>query len=369
MLVIPVASRRDTRRFVDLPYRLHHDAANWVPPLRRQVFRFFDGDHPYYVHSEAGFFIAEDDGAVVARIGVHEDVVFNRVRGRRWGFFHLFEAADDAAGRAVLEAAAAWARERRLERLVGPRGFLPGEGIGFMVEGFDVAGSMALDWHPPRYSRLVEAAGFSKETDYLSGTIPAAFDVPEAIFAMADAAAAGQDLEILHLRTRRELREWAPAIGRVYNEAFAGNWEFRPVEPAEIREITDTFLPIVDPRLIVLLMDRGEPAGFLLVLPDVADGLRRARGRLLPLGWWHVLRSRRRTTRVEFEGLAVIPRLHGTGANTVIYADVARRAAVFPRYRSAEMIRVDEGNTRMQRNVAAIGATFDRRHRVYGRAL
>ena len=369
MLVAPVVSRRDVRRFVALPYALHRGTPQWIPPLRRDAARFFDPNHPFYVHSEAKFFVAERDGVVVGRIGVHEDTIFNQARHRRWAFFHLLEAADQEAGRAVLETAASWARARGLDRLVGPIGFLPGDGMGILVDGFDLAIPMPLAWHPPRYGEILQAAGFTKETDFLTGTVEKPFAIPDPLFDVADTSMAEQGLTIRTFRTRREVRRWIHHIGEVYNQAFVDNWEYRPVGPGEMRAVAETFLPIVDPRLIVLLMHGEDIVGFLFILPDVGDGLRKANGRLFPLGWWHVLHHARTTGLVDFLGLGIVPRFQGNGANMAIYADVARKAQQFPRYRRAELIQVEEGNTRMERNMAALGVVWNRRHRVFGREL
>jgi len=369
MLVIPVSSRRDVRRFVALPYRLHREVPQWVPPLRRDVARFFDRSHPFYVHSEAAFFAAERDGEVVARVGVHEDTVYNRVRGRRWAFFHLFEASDRESGQAVLETAAGWAMRRGLDRLVGPIGFLPGDGMGILVDGFQHPSPMPLQWHPPQYGEWLQSFGLTKETDFLSGRVKRPFEMPDALFEIADAAIAEHGFTIKTFRTRRELRRWIHHIGEVYNQAFVDNWEYRPVEPGEMRAVADVFLPIADPRLILLLMHGEDSVGFFFILPDVGEGLKKAAGRLLPLGWWHILRSTRRTGLVDFLGLGVVPQFQSNGANMAIYCAVARKALDFPRYRAAELIQVEEGNTRMQRNIAALGISWNRRHRVYGRAL
>jgi len=138
---------------------------------------------------------------------------------------------------------------------------------------------------------------------------------------------------------------------------------------AQMRAVADVFLPIADPRLILLLMHGEDSVGFFFILPDVGEGLKKAAGRLLPLGWWHILRSARRTGLVDFLGLGVVPQFQSNGANMAIYCAVARKALDFPRYRAAELIQVEEGNTRMQRNIAALGISWNRRHRVYGRAL
>ena len=360
--------RRDRRAFIDLPYRLHGGTPQWVPPLRRDVRRAFDRNNPLYEHSDAAFFLAEEHGEVVGRIAVLDNAIHNEVRGRRWAFIHLFEASGRGAADGLFDVAAGWARERGLERLVGPMGSMPGESMGVLVEGFEHRASMSVSWHPPEYAAMLEAAGFEKEADFRSGRVERAFDVPDALFAIADAAVAEHGFEVGTFTSRRDLLRSVDEVGEVYNQAFRDNWEYRPVTPAEMREVTWRFLPIADPNIIVTVRHDGRNVGFLFILPEVRDGLARAKGRLLPSGWWHILRARRMTTTVIIHGMGVLPEFQGAGANAAIYARVVR-AARRRRYVAAEVEQIDEANDRMNRNLEMFGVQWTKRHRVYGRAV
>jgi len=353
---------------VALPYRLHGSVPQWVPPLKREVRRTFDRRSPYYDHSDARFFIAESDGEVVGRVAALHNTIYNQARGRRWAFFHLFEAVEPDVASGLLDAAAAWARGRGLDRLVGPMGSMPGEAMGVQVEGFEHRASMSVPWHPPEYSAMFERAGFTKEAEFRSGHVDRAFDVPDALFEVAAAATEEHGFEVTTFSSRREMLASVAEVGDVYNAAFRDNWEYRPVTPSEMREVARRFLPIVDPNIIVMLRQNGRYAGFLFILPEVREGLTRARGRVLPLGWWRILRAKRTTTSVIIHGLGVLPEFHGTGANAAIYARVVR-AARHRRYVSAEVEQIDEANARMNRNLAMFGVRWTRRHRVYGRAI
>lgn len=321
--------------------------------------------HPFYRHSEAAFFAAERGGVVVARIGVHENTMFNQARGRRWAFFHLFEAEDDEAGAAVLAAAKAWASARGLERMVGPMGFLPGEAMGILVDGFEHPASMIVPWHPPSYAAMVAAQGFTKEADFTSGVGEAPREVPAEVAELLEGTLAEAGVQVRSLTTRREVRRHAVALGDLYNRSFADNWEFRPLTPEEAIEVAVRALPIMDPRLVVLVERDGEMAGFLLAIPDARAGLRQARGRLLPIGWWHILRAARRSDWAELVGMGIVPEHRRTGANVAIYGRAMQIAAAFG-YRGAEFIQVEEDNDRVRRNLAVFGVRWNRRHRVYG---
>jgi len=362
-----VAGHRNRRAFLDLPGRVYADLPLWVAPLRREERRMLDPRHPFYRHSTAAFFVAEDHGEVVGRIAVLDHRRWNQHRGSRDAIFTLFESIDDeSVATGLFEAAAQWATSRGLVDLVGPIGMLPSDGHGVLVEGFELPPVLGVGYHPPYYDRLIKAAGFIKATDYLSGRVAVDHDVPAALFAAADAAAAAGGYRVVTLRSRRELRRWAPRIGELYNGTFQSNWEHIPVDEAEIRAMADQFLPIADPRLIAFLEHGDDIAGYLLILPDVASAVRRARGRLTPGAVLSVLRAVRTTREVILLGFGITPPHRGAGANLVMYATLARKAAEH-RFRSAEVVQVEEGNIAMMRNMGALGVPWTKRHRIYRR--
>jgi GNAT superfamily N-acetyltransferase len=364
-------SRRGAvRRFVDLPFALYRETAQWCPPLRRDVALALDRErHPFYRHSDAAFFLAEDSGRALGRIAVMENRNFNAIRGRRDAFFYFFESGDDPrVAAALIDAAADWARDRGLDTLVGPKGLLPGDGLGILVEGFEHPVAMGVPYHHPYYDRLLTACGLEKETDWLSGRLTRSDALPREFLDAADAAAAQSGYYLHPFTSKRELRRWFPRIGEAYNKAFAGNWEFCPLTAEEMQMIGDRLLVLADPRMMVLAMKDDEIVGHLFIVPDLADGLRATGGRLLPFGWARLLLEARRTKGVDWFGMGLLPEHRGVGANAVIYAGIFRAIDQFP-YAHADLIQIEEGNTRMLANMTAIGVPWRHRHRIYRMAL
>ena len=73
----PVRSRRDLKRFVRVPFDLHRDHPQWVPPLILDRMQFLNRKkNPFFEHAEAEYFLAERDGVPVGRITAQFD--------RRW---------------------------------------------------------------------------------------------------------------------------------------------------------------------------------------------------------------------------------------------------------------------------------------------
>src|SRR6476619_4857856 len=121
----PVRTRRELKRSVQVPFRLHRDSPEWVAPLIFERMAFLNRKkNPYFEHAEAEYFLAERDGETVGRITAQVDLRWDEFQGGNDAMFGFFEtAADPEVTRALLDAAVEWARERGRERILGPMDF------------------------------------------------------------------------------------------------------------------------------------------------------------------------------------------------------------------------------------------------------
>jgi GNAT superfamily N-acetyltransferase len=367
---IDTTSKTDVGTFIDLPLRLYQDCPQWVPPLLPDIKLVFNQHkHPFYLHSTAAFFLAEADGESLGRIAVLDNSNHNRYHGRRDAFFYFFESVNDqpTADR-LFGAAADWATSRGLNTLLGPKGFLTSDGLGLLVEGFEHMPAMGMPYNHAYYRDLLVAAGFQKETGYVSGHLSRGHTVPPQLYELADAVRKEHQLRVKSFRGRRELRRWVPRIGKVYNAAFVNNWEYCPITDEELEVIGDHLVAIADPRLIKLLMKADEIIGYLFVFRDISAAIQKTKGRVWPLGWLRLLRALRTTTLVNLNGMGLLPAYQGMGISSVLFAEIAR-AADTVRYDRAEVVQIEDHNLRSLTNMEMLGVPFHKRHRVYRRDI
>lgn len=296
---IDTESKADASQFVNLPYRLYSGQPQWVPPLLVDAKMFLNRKkHPFYEHSTADFFVAEQDGRMVGRISALENTRFNDYHGTRQAQFYLFECEDDQeVANALFECVFEWAQRRGLDTVVGPKGFSPFDGYGIQLEGFEHRQMMTMmNYNYEYYPRLVENLGFEKEVDFVSCYIhPPDFRLPERVHRVVERLKQRGTLQVLPLRNKRDLRAWAPSIGAAYNKAFVNNWEYYPLTEREIDFVLDTLMLVANPRLLKLILHEGEVVGFLFAFPDISAAMQRAGGRLLPFGIFDLLLEMRRT--------------------------------------------------------------------------
>jgi GNAT superfamily N-acetyltransferase len=370
--VQPVRSWRDRREFVDLPFRLHGIGTPWIPPLKLERHLFLSPRlNAFFEHGEAQLFLARRDGRVVGRASAQIDLGFNAAQENAWGMFGFLELEDDIeALAALLEACAAWLRERGRDRMVGPMDFTMNDESGVLIEGFAREPLVRQAWHPPYYRRLCEDVGLAKAADTLMWSlhISGRDQVMPIVWELAERLEPEHGIRIRKM-SRRRLRSELDAFAEIYNEAWSGNWGFVPYT----REDLDSYaleLQLVFDRdwFMIAEDDHGRTVGMAITVPDINQVLKRMDGRMLPLGWWHYLRRRAIIDRCRVGFLGVRPAYQHTGVAAGLYAEHFDMAEA-TRIKGGEMGWILETNKAMNRAMEAMGGEIVKRYRVYERAL
>ncbi len=367
ILQVDPSNRRQVRDFLRLPARLYHGDPLWVPPLEMEErLRLDPGRHPFYRHSQAGFFLAYRQGEAVARLAVLDNRLHNQHNRSHTAFFTLFESEDDHETAGGLFAAGAdWARRRGLDRMFGPRGMTALDGLGLLVKGFEHLPPAGLPYNPPYYAGLIEALGFTKVDEIASGSMQAVTAFPPRIHELAERIRVRRGLTIARFNTRGDLRRALKHLKELYNGALEGTQGGTPLTDAEIKSLADQMLWFADPRLIKIVMKDERPVGFLLAYPDIARGLQRTRGRLLPFGWLTLLGELRRSERIDINGAGMIAEYRGSGGTAILYSEMFHSITQNPRCRQVEVIQIGMENEKMMREMENFGVDFNKIHRTY----
>lgn len=367
---IDTSRARDVRRFIDFPFTLYRGCPQWVPPMVSDMKLALNRDkYPFYRHSTADFFVAEEGDRTLGRIAVIDNRRYNESHGSNTAFFYFFEVVEDLdVARALIAAASEWALDRELDVMIGPRGLLRGDGHGLLVEGFEHRPAMGIPYNFSYYPSFLEELGFEKEIDFLSAHLTRDQKLPQRFFDIAEKVKERRGLRVMSFTSKRELRRWVPEVQKINNEAFADGWGHYPIDEAEVNAVADRFLAVADPRLIKLVMKGEKVVGFVLGYPDISAGIQRAKGRLWPFGWLHILLEFKRTNWVNFNGVGLLPEHQGVGANAVLYTELAKSVLAFD-FDHADLIQVADTNIESMGEVRAVGGEWYKRHRIYRRRL
>jgi GNAT superfamily N-acetyltransferase len=370
----PVKTRRERKRFVKVPFRLHRGRPQWVPPLIFERMQFLDPRrNPYFEHAEVELFVAERDGEPVGRISAHLDHRWDEYQGGSDAMFGFFESEEDPeVARALLERVTEWAAARGRARVLGPMDFSTNDELGILIEGFERRPMILEPWHPPFYRELIEAQGFGKAMDLLMwelrlGSLKEGDRFDPSIHAAAERALEDEGIAIRHMR-KREMAAEVRRFMDVYNEAWGDNWGFVPITDAEVDFQAKNLKQVIDEEWTFVAEKDGEVVGAALTLPDVNQVLAKLNGRLLPFGWARFLLGKRKIDELRVFALGVKHAYRHSGVAAGLYLKHVETAQRPGRIGGGEMGWILETNKPMNRAMEGMGGTVVKRYRLFERA-
>ena len=308
----PISSKADRRKFVDLPFRLYKNDPNWVPPLKGEALGLITPEkNGWFSHAEAQLFLAERGDRVVGRISAHIDTLALTMPaaqgfGPGCGQFGLFDAEDENVGKALINAAEGWLRNKGMTRVLGPISMSIWEEPGLLIQGYDHPPTIMMGHAKPEYRGWIEGAGYTPAKTLYTYDLDITQEFPPIVKRIIESGERNPRIRIREV-DKSKFDEEAAIILHILNDAWADNWGFVPLTPPEIADVGVKLKPIVFNDLIRIAELDGKPVAFMITLPDLNEVIKPLNGNLLPFGWAKVLlwlrKPKARTMRVPLMGV------------------------------------------------------------------
>jgi hypothetical protein len=370
--ITEVKTKSDLDDFIKIPFEIYKSNPYWVPQLISESRKFFDKKaNPFFLHSDARFFIARMNGQPIARIAGIINNRHNEFHDEKTGFFGFFECPDDRglAGE-LFDIASECVKNAGMETLRGPANYSSNDDWGWLVNAYDRLPVFQMPYNPPYYLELAEKYGFVKSKDLLAYYLDDSRGFPEKFVRVADRIRKKHNIEVRKIDMRNFDRE-LQIVREVYNAAWSRNWGFVPMTEEEILHTADDFKKVVDPDVVLFAFVNGKPAGFSLAMPDLNPVFRRMYGKLFPFGifkfLWHT-KIRHRIDGIRLMALGVIPEYQKSGIDSIFYVDTYNYGTT-KGYHWVEMSWVLEDNLLMNRAAEMMGAHAYKRYRLYDKKL
>ena len=371
IIQLDLNNKKQVDDFLQLPFSIYRDIPQWVPPLQMdERLRLNRKRLPFYKHSHASFFLACQKDKPVGRLTVLDNSRYNEFNNTKTAFFYQFECENDLeTATALFNAGFEWARSRGLNKVTGPKGFTPLDGFGMLVKGFEHRPAFGLPYNPAYYVDLVEAQGFVKDGESVSGYLSTDIQFSPRIHQLAERLAQRRGLHILRCNTRKDLRNLVTHFKDLYNNSLGATEGTVPLTDEEVDMLANQLLWLADPKLVKLVMHNGKAVGFLLAYPDISAALQKTRGRLFPFGWLTLLLELRRTDWININGAGLLPDYRGSGGTAILYSEMFKSVTDNPRYKHADVVQIGVENENMQREMENFGINFYKMHRTYTKEL
>ena len=370
--IVPVRDGRDLDRFITLPWRLYAGDPAWVPPLRAERRQHLSQKNPFFAHARWQAWLAWRDGKPVGRISAQIDRLFLERYHPPCGYFGMLEAEDDPGlFRALTATAEDWLRSAGMARVRGPFNLSINEECGLLVAGFDTPPCLMMGHGRPWYDTRLQECGYRGVKDLLAYRIRPGYTLPPRVAALLERT--GRRATVRPLR-RRHLREELEILRELFNDAWSANWGFVPFTQAEFHEIGRALTLLVDDDFVQIAEVDGQPAAFMVALPNVNECIADLDGRLLPLGWlkllWRLKVRYPRSARIPLMG--VRRRYHhsflGPGLAFLVI-EAIHRAVQRRGIEWVEMSWILEDNAGMRNIIETLGGEDYKRYRLYEKPL
>ncbi|MFM7902533.1 MAG: hypothetical protein ACKPAD_11180, partial [Bacteroidota bacterium] len=251
-----------------------------------------------------------------------------------------------------------------------PFGFSEKDPQGVQIEGIKSAPVIASASNPSYMQQMIEASGFSKFKDCVSYVVDIPEKLPSAYQKIRERLITGKSYEIVSVKKRSELKPHFKDVLLLLNEGYENIYGFVPLSDADIQHMADEYLNFIDPRFVKFVRKTTdqEIIAFVLAMPNLAEGFRKAKGRLFPLGFLHLLRSLKSSKKLDLLLGAVHPKHQGKGL-TALLAVSLMEEAYMAGMRQLDSHLILEENKLMCAEMTRLGAAISKRYRIYQRPI
>ncbi len=372
--VHPIAPTRDQlRQYVQFGIDLYKDNACYVPPLISDDINTLSPDvNPAFDFCDAQSFMAFRNGEPVGTITAIINHTVNEKTGRhdlRFGFTDFID--DKEVVDELFTAVQKWGTERGMTHIVGPMGFTDMDHEGMLIEGFDEMGTMATIYNYPYYVSHMERLGFEKDVDWVEFRMTVPDEIPEKYVRISDIVAKKFGLRIKKYTSRSKIkREYGHAIFELVNEAYADLYGFAALTRRQIDHYINEYIGILRLEDVCLVVDSDDKLVAMgISMPSMSEALRKARGKMFPFGWYHLLKAiRGKSDVVDLLLVAVKPEYQSKGVNAMIFCDLIPEY-IRNGYKYAESNLELEGNDNVQKQWEYFERRQHRRRRAWRKPI
>lgn len=328
IIIKKVSSKKELKTFIRFNYELYKGNPYSVPDLYDDMLNTFSSKkNAAFEFCEAEYFLAYKENKVVGRVAA---IINNRANQTwdkkevRFGWIDFID--DEEVSSALLKAVEDWGKQKGMDTITGPLGFTDMDAEGMLIEGFDQLGTMATIYNYPYYPQHMEKLGFEKDADWVEFKLYVPDQLPEKFVRISEIILQKYKLKIKKL-TRKEIKEkhYGQKIFDLINEAYAPLYGFSKMTQGQIDQYVNTYLPLLDLRMVSIVeTEDGELVAAGISMASLSKALQKAKGRILPFGWFYLLKALfiKRPKVLDLLLVGVKPEYQSKGVNALLFYDL-----------------------------------------------
>lgn len=370
LVIKEVITRKDLRDFIYLPSRVHKNDPAWLPPIYNDEWELYDKKkNKSFQYADGVLYLAYKGDKPVGRIMGIINNRYNSIKNEKHSRFCFMECYNDReVFSSLIRKVEEWARSKGMVKMVGPLGFSDKDPQGFQIEGFDQPHVLATATNFPYMNELIEGEGYTKEVDLVDYVIQTPEKLPEVYMKIFEKVSGLNDCKIIEFHAKKELKPMIIPILELMNQTFSDIYGFVPLNDKEKKDLAARYLPIIDPEFVKVVEVKGEPVGFIIGMPDISEGIRKANGKLFPFGIFKIIKALKTSKKLVTLLGGITKPYRGQGLDILMAVRMVE-TCIRRKIEYIDSHLILESNSRMRGEYEKLGGKVIKRFRIYQKPL
>ena len=319
-----VSTKKELKEYILFSFELFKENPNWIPPIIAEELETFDTTkNPAFHSAEAHFYLAYKEGKIVGKVAAiinWDEVKILKKSKVRFGWFDVID--DIEVTKALLEKVYELGRQYHLEMVEGPIGFSNLDKVGVLVEGFEEIGNMVTWYSMPYYKDHFEQLGFVKEKEYVESSFSFTNIDPVPFMKISKLIQERYQLRPINFTKTKDIMPYVDEMFDLFNETYAKLQSFVAVNQVQKEYFKKKYISFINPEYIKFILDKDDKmVAFAIVMPGFSDALKKAKGKLFPFGFYHLLQARKHSKEAVFYLIGVTPEYQSKGITAIIFEE------------------------------------------------
>jgi len=365
-----VKTRRDLKEFIYLPEEVHKNNKKWLPPIYQDEWDLYNPEkNKSFNHCDTVMYLAYRNGKPAGRVMGIIHRLYNQIHDEKHGRFAFMECYEDQeVVHALLQKIEQWAKEKGMTKVVGPLGFSDKDPQGFQIEGFEYPPFLAAATNAPYLPLMIEKEGYVKKVDLVNYLTPVPDKLPDVYQRVLERFNLLETFEVVEFKSKKELKPYIIPALELMNQTYSEIYGYVPLDDHEKKDLANKYLPILDPRFIIMIKAGEEVVAFAVAVPDMSDGIRKAKGKLFPFGFIYILKELKKSKSL-LTLLGGIKKEYRDQGLDVILALKLYEAAIKYGMEYCNSLLILETNTKMRAEFERVGGRISKKFRIYQKDL
>lgn len=329
IIIKEVTSKKELKQFINFPNELYKDNPFYVPDLIKDEINYFNRKkNPSYDYCESIEALAYKDGKIVGRIcGLINHKYNEKINAKHLRFNHFDFVDDYEVSKALIKFIGKWGKKKGMTHFDGPIGCTDLDKQGMLIEGYDKLGINFTYYNFPYYVDHMKRHGFLKDVDWVEYLIKVPEKIDSRLEKISNFLLNRQGYKLVKFKNAKEAMPTIIKAFDVYNDAFAKLHGTVRLPERQVKQYINDYISLANFDYIPFVLDKDNNIkGFAFLVPSISKALQKAKGKLFPTGWYHILKALKVNDVLDMYLIAIDPDAQGIGLNGIIMADVLKVA-------------------------------------------